>query len=139
MCRAHRPRRLDRGRLRGLPPIAGQCRICSSVLLPPPAGRIAAGTDASNPMLVPGLQRAPRDGAPGPRRPYAPRGAPRRYPQCARYCSAPTRSACSPRAKSADLVVLSKDPLVDIRNTRAIHAVMARGYLLDADSIRATW
>jgi imidazolonepropionase-like amidohydrolase len=41
--------------------------------------------------------------------------------------------------KVADLVVLSKDPLVDIRNTRAIAAVMAHGYLLDADSIRATW
>jgi imidazolonepropionase-like amidohydrolase len=41
--------------------------------------------------------------------------------------------------KAADLLVLSKDPMADIRNTRAIHAVVARGQLLDADSIRATW
>jgi imidazolonepropionase-like amidohydrolase len=41
--------------------------------------------------------------------------------------------------KVADLLVLSKDPLMDIRNTRAITSVMARGYMLDADSIRATW
>jgi imidazolonepropionase-like amidohydrolase len=41
--------------------------------------------------------------------------------------------------KAADLLILSKDPLMDIRNTRAIQSVMARGHLLDADSIRATW
>jgi hypothetical protein len=29
--------------------------------------------------------------------------------------------------------------MADIRNTRSIEAVMARGYLLDADSIRAAW
>jgi imidazolonepropionase-like amidohydrolase len=40
---------------------------------------------------------------------------------------------------AADLVVLTKDPLVDIRNTRAIQSVMIRGHLLNADSIRATW
>jgi imidazolonepropionase-like amidohydrolase len=41
--------------------------------------------------------------------------------------------------KVADLVVLSKDPLADIRNTRAIQSVMIRGKLLNADSIRAGW
>jgi imidazolonepropionase-like amidohydrolase len=41
--------------------------------------------------------------------------------------------------KAADLLVLRKDPMADIRNTRSIEAVMARGYLLDADSIRAAW
>jgi len=41
--------------------------------------------------------------------------------------------------KAADLVVLTKDPLADIRNSRAIQSVMIRGRLLDADSIRATW
>jgi imidazolonepropionase-like amidohydrolase len=41
--------------------------------------------------------------------------------------------------KAADLLVLSKDPMADIRNTRAIEAVVARGRLLDTDSIRATW
>ncbi|MDF3054023.1 MAG: amidohydrolase, partial [Geminicoccaceae bacterium] len=41
--------------------------------------------------------------------------------------------------KVADLIVLTRDPLQDIRNTRSIQAVMSRGQLLDADSIRATW
>jgi imidazolonepropionase-like amidohydrolase len=41
--------------------------------------------------------------------------------------------------KAADLVVLTKDPLIDIRNTRAIQSVMIRGQLLNADSIRAAW
>jgi imidazolonepropionase-like amidohydrolase len=43
------------------------------------------------------------------------------------------------RGKVADLLVLSKDPLADIRNSRTIEAVMSRGYLLNADSIRAAW
>ncbi|HYF40343.1 MAG TPA: amidohydrolase family protein, partial [Gemmatimonadales bacterium] len=41
--------------------------------------------------------------------------------------------------KVADLVVLTRDPLRDIRNTRTIEAVMLRGNLLSIDSIRATW
>jgi imidazolonepropionase-like amidohydrolase len=35
--------------------------------------------------------------------------------------------------KLADLVVLDKDPLRDIRNTRQIHAVVVRGRLIDHD------
>jgi imidazolonepropionase-like amidohydrolase len=41
--------------------------------------------------------------------------------------------------KAADLIVLTKDPLADIRNTRAIQSVMVRGKLLSPDSIRAAW
>jgi imidazolonepropionase-like amidohydrolase len=41
--------------------------------------------------------------------------------------------------KVADLVVLTKDPLSDIRNTRAIESVMTHGRMLSPDSIRATW
>jgi imidazolonepropionase-like amidohydrolase len=41
--------------------------------------------------------------------------------------------------KVADLVVLTRDPLADIRNTRSNQAVMLRGRFLDTDSIRATW
>jgi imidazolonepropionase-like amidohydrolase len=39
--------------------------------------------------------------------------------------------------KGADLVVLTKDPLQDIRNTRAIERVMVRGRLLPLDSLPA--
>jgi imidazolonepropionase-like amidohydrolase len=41
--------------------------------------------------------------------------------------------------KVADLLVLSRDPLADIRNTLAIEQVMSRGRMLSPDSIRAQW
>lgn len=39
----------------------------------------------------------------------------------------------------ADLLILTADPLQDIRNTRAIESVMVRGELLLAEGIRAGW
>ena len=39
----------------------------------------------------------------------------------------------------ADLVILERDPLADIRNTLAVERVMSRGRILSADSIRAHW
>ena len=41
--------------------------------------------------------------------------------------------------KVADLVILQRDPLADIRNTLAIERVMSRGLMLSPDSIRAHW
>jgi imidazolonepropionase-like amidohydrolase len=41
--------------------------------------------------------------------------------------------------KVADLVILTRDPLEDIRNTLAIDRVMSRGNLLSPDSLRAVW
>jgi imidazolonepropionase-like amidohydrolase len=41
--------------------------------------------------------------------------------------------------KVADLVILTRDPLADIRNTRAIESVMLRGVMFAADSIRSSW
>lgn len=41
--------------------------------------------------------------------------------------------------KAADLVILTADPLQDVRNTRAVDAVVLRGRLYPADSIRANW
>lgn len=41
--------------------------------------------------------------------------------------------------KAADLVVLSKDPLADIANTRTVTRVMIRGRLILADSVRKRW
>jgi imidazolonepropionase-like amidohydrolase len=101
-------------------------------------GRLAAGTDAANQMLVPGysehreMELLVRAGlTPGEALRAATRNA-------AVLIGVDSLGLLAP-GKVADLLVLSKDPLRDIRNTRAITAVMARGYLLDADSIRATW
>lgn len=41
--------------------------------------------------------------------------------------------------QAADLLILTADPLQDIRNTRAIESVMVRGTLLLAESIEAGW
>lgn len=101
-------------------------------------GRIAVGTDAANQMLIPGYA-AHRElellvGAG-----LTP----------AEAISAGTRNgALLLRVDSlglvapgqvADLVILSRDPLEDIRHTRAIERVMSRGHMLSPDSIRAGW
>jgi hypothetical protein len=41
--------------------------------------------------------------------------------------------------RPADLLILTADPLQDIRNTRAIESVMVRGELLLAESVQAGW
>jgi imidazolonepropionase-like amidohydrolase len=101
-------------------------------------GRIAAGTDSPNQLLVPGYSEhreiellvaaglTPRE---------ALRAATRNG---AVLLGADSLGLVAP-GKVADLVVLTRDPLADIRNTRSIEAVMIRGKLLDTDSIRATW
>ncbi len=101
-------------------------------------GRIAAGTDASNQMLVPGYSEH-REMELLVRAGLTPREALRAATRNAAVLLGVDSLGLLAPGKAADLVVLSKDPLADIRNTRAIQAVMARGHLLDADSIRATW
>jgi len=41
--------------------------------------------------------------------------------------------------KYADLLILSKNPLVDIRNTREIAQVMKNGRLYDAGTLDEVW
>ncbi len=101
-------------------------------------GTIAAGTDASNQMLIPGYSEH-REMALLVQAGFSPRDA----------LAAATRSGAlllgvdslgiiAPR-KAADLVVLTRDPLADIGNTLAIDRVMSRGVLFSADSIRRSW
>ena len=101
-------------------------------------GQIATGTDASNQLLIPGysehrelellvgagfstrdaLLAATRNGA--------------------LLLGVDSLGLLAP-GKVADLLVLTRDPLADIRNTLAIDRVMLRGALLSADSIRKAW
>lgn len=101
-------------------------------------GRIAAGTDAANQLLVPGysLHRelqllvaaglAPRDAILAGTR------------NGALLLGVDSLGLIAP-GKAADLVVLTRDPLADIRNTLAIERVMSRGRLLSPDSLRRVW
>ena len=101
-------------------------------------GRIAAGTDSPNQLLVPGysehreLELLVSAG-------LSPREALRAATRNSAVLLGVDSLGLVAPGKVADLVVLTKDPLADIRNTRAIEAVMSRGHLLDVDSIRAAW
>jgi imidazolonepropionase-like amidohydrolase len=108
-------------------------RIFASV-----GGRIAAGTDAANQLLVPGfsehqeLELLVHAG-------LSPREALRAATRNAAVLLGIDSLGLIAPGKAADLIVLTKDPLADIRNTRAIQSVMLRGKLLSPDSIRAGW
>ncbi len=101
-------------------------------------GLIAAGTDASNQLLIPGFSEhqemellvgaglSPSDALLAATR------------NGALLLGADSLDRIAP-GKLADLVVLGGDPLADIRNTRKVERVMSHGHLMSADSIRATW
>lgn len=101
-------------------------------------GKVVTGTDAANQMLVPGASEHTElellVGA-GLTPAQALRAATR---DAATLLGADSLGTLVP-GKAADLVVLSKDPLADIRNTRSVTRVMIRGQLVLADSIRRRW
>jgi imidazolonepropionase-like amidohydrolase len=102
------------------------------------SGRIAVGTDAPNQLLVPGYSEH-REMELLVQAGLTPREALRAATRNGAVLLGVDSLGLLAPGKVADLVVLTKDPLADIRNTRAIEAVMIRGRLLDVDSIRATW
>jgi imidazolonepropionase-like amidohydrolase len=101
-------------------------------------GKLAAGTDSPNQLLVPGYSvhremellvaagLTPRDGLLAATR------------NGALLLGVDSLGLIAP-GKAADLVVLTADPLADIRNTRRIERVMMRGVLMAADSLRSAW
>lgn len=101
-------------------------------------GTIAAGTDASNQLLIPGYSEhremellVAAGLTPGDALGAATRNG-------ALVLGVDSLGLVAP-GKVADLVVLTRDPLADIHNTLAIDRVMTRGALLSADSIRQAW
>ncbi len=101
-------------------------------------GVIAAGTDASNQLLIPGFSQ---------HREMELLVAAGLTP--AEALAAATTGAATllgvdslgtiAVGKAADLVVVGADPLADIRNARKVEWVMVRGRLMSVDSIRAGW
>jgi len=100
-------------------------------------GRIAAGTDAPNQLLIPGysehreLELLVAAG-------LSPREALRAATRNGAVLLGVDSLGLIAPGKAADLVILRKDPLADIRNTRSIQAVMSRGRLYRPDSLRAS-
>jgi len=101
-------------------------------------GRVVTGTDAANQLLVPGysehreLELLVAAGL----EPRAALFAATR--DAAALLDADSIGVIAP-GKVADLVVLTANPLEDIRRSRTVERVMVRGRLLSADSIRATF
>lgn len=101
-------------------------------------GTIAAGTDAANQLLIPGesthreLELLVAAG-------LSPRDALLTATRNGATLLGVDSVGILAAGRAADLVVLTRDPLADIRNTRAIDQVMLRGRLMSADSIRASW
>ena len=98
-------------------------------------GRVVAGTDAANQMLIPGTSL---------HRELALLVAAGFLPSDALYAA--TRDAARllgadsigvlAVGRKADLVVLGADPVLDIGNLRSVERVMLRGHLLASDSLR---
>ena len=98
-------------------------------------GRVVAGTDAANQMLIPGTSL---------HRELELLVAAGFLPSDALYAA--TRDAARLLAadsigvlavgRKADLVVLGADPVLDIANLRTVERVMLRGHLLASDSLR---
>jgi imidazolonepropionase-like amidohydrolase len=101
-------------------------------------GKIATGTDASNQLLIPGysehreLELLVGAG-------FSPREALLAATRNGALLLGVDSLGLLAPGKVADLVVLTRDPLADIRNTLAIDRVMLRGALLSPDSIRKAW
>ena len=101
-------------------------------------GRVVAGSDAANQMLVPGASLireiellvqvgfTPADALLSATR------------DAAALLNADSLGALV-QGRKADLIVLSRDPTVDIANLRTVEQVMVRGHLMSADSLRRHW
>jgi imidazolonepropionase-like amidohydrolase len=101
-------------------------------------GVIAAGTDASNQLLIPGFSQH-RELELLVKAGFSPAEALAAATTAgAALLGADSLGAIAP-GKAADLVVLGADPLTDIRNARQVERVMVRGRLMSADSLKAGW
>jgi imidazolonepropionase-like amidohydrolase len=101
-------------------------------------GRIATGTDASNQLLIPGysehreLQLLVGAG-------FSPRDALQAATRNGALLLGVDSLGLIAPGKAADLLILTRNPLNNIRNTLAIDRVMSRGRLFSPDSIRKAW
>ena len=101
-------------------------------------GRVVAGSDAANQMLVPGASLirevellvqvgfTPADALLAATR------------DAAALLNADSLGALV-QGRKADLIVLARDPTVDITNLRTVEQVMVRGHLMPVDSLRRHW
>ena len=101
-------------------------------------GVVAAGTDASNQLLIPGFSQH-REMELLVAAGFTPAEALASATRVGAALLGVDSLALLAPGKAADIVVLGADPLADIRNTRKVERVMVRGRLMTTDSIKATW
>jgi enamidase len=101
-------------------------------------GVLVAGTDATAPMIIPGLSQhrelellvaaglSPKDALSAATR------------SAAALLAADSLGRIAP-GKVADILVLTSNPLDNISNTQTIERVILRGLVYATDSIRASW
>jgi imidazolonepropionase-like amidohydrolase len=101
-------------------------------------GRVVAGSDAANQMLVPGeslireLELLVRLG-------FTPTDALLAATRDAALLVGADSLGTLVPGRKADLVILGADPTADIANLRQVEQVMVRGHLMPADSLRRRW
>jgi len=101
-------------------------------------GIVATGTDAVNQQLIPGdsehteMELLVRAG-------LAPEDAILAATRNGALLIGADSIGTIAAGRAADLVILGKDPLRNIRNTRSIEQVMVRGMLFPVDSLRRGW
>jgi imidazolonepropionase-like amidohydrolase len=101
-------------------------------------GVVAAGTDASNQLLIPGFsQHREMELLVGAG--FTPAEALAAATTAGATLIGADSLGTIAAGKAADLVVLGADPLADIRNARQVERVMVRGRLLAVDSIKGAW
>jgi imidazolonepropionase-like amidohydrolase len=101
-------------------------------------GRVVAGSDAANQMLVPGaslireLELLVHVG-------FTPTDALLAATRDAATLLGADSLGALVQGRMADLVILGRDPTSDISNLRSVEQIMVRGHLMSADSLRQRW
>ncbi len=101
-------------------------------------GKVVAGTDAANQLIVPGLSLI-RELELLVGTGFSTTDALFAATRDAALLLGADSLGVLAAGRKADLIVLARDPVADISNLRSIEQVMVRGHLMSTDSLRRNW